>query len=99
MSAVRIAVFANGLLSRQLPVHLAHMEVLVHDTTSSIGTTYTSSKVSADGDSNSLSSLRTKRAVESLTYLYRYIDFPYSRASFLLVKSLTDPMIVSHQGY
>ncbi|GAA5886223.1 hypothetical protein JCM16303_004466 [Sporobolomyces ruberrimus] len=65
------SVFANGLLSRQLPVHLAHMEVLVHDTTSSIGTTYTSSRVSADGDSNSLSSLRTKRAVESLTYLYR----------------------------
>ncbi|GAA5902689.1 uncharacterized protein JCM6883_007208 [Sporobolomyces salmoneus] len=55
------AVFANGLLSSQLPIHLAHMEVLIHDATS----------LSAFTSSSSNSSLVPSRNVETLTYLYR----------------------------
>ncbi|GAA5902660.1 uncharacterized protein JCM6883_007199 [Sporobolomyces salmoneus] len=55
------AVFANGLLSSQLPIHLAHMEVLIHDATSP----------SAFTSSSSNSSLVSSKNVETLTYLYR----------------------------
>ncbi|GAA5852579.1 hypothetical protein JCM3766R1_005370 [Sporobolomyces carnicolor] len=60
-------VFANGLLSRQLPVHLAHMEVLIHDpASSSESPSFTSSRSSFN------SSLATSsRKIETLTYLYR----------------------------
>ncbi|GAA5961736.1 hypothetical protein JCM3765_000494 [Sporobolomyces pararoseus] len=57
------SVFANGLLSRQLPVHLAHMEVIIHDASSS------SSNLTSSRFSNSTST--TSKNVESLTYLYR----------------------------
>ncbi|GAA5999375.1 hypothetical protein JCM5350_004037 [Sporobolomyces pararoseus] len=59
------SVFANGLLSRQLPIHLAHMEVLVHDDDSGSS----SSKLTSSRFSNSTSTL--PKNVESLTYLYR----------------------------
>ncbi|GAA6016434.1 hypothetical protein JCM11491_002410 [Sporobolomyces phaffii] len=57
------SVFANGLLSPQLPCHLAHMEVLIHDSASS----YTSSRVAGTSSTSSIA----KPCIETLTYLYR----------------------------
>ncbi|GAA6016452.1 hypothetical protein JCM11491_002419 [Sporobolomyces phaffii] len=57
------SVFANGLLSPQLPCHLAHMEVLIHDSASS----YTSSRVAGTSSTSSIA----KPCIETLTHLYR----------------------------
>ncbi|GAA5937745.1 MutS family protein MSH5 [Sporobolomyces koalae] len=59
------SVFANGLLSRTLPAHLAHMQVMI-DPDASLG----SSSMRRSNSSSSSSSNRTY-GVESLTYLYR----------------------------
>jgi len=63
------AVFANGLLSRSLPVHLAHMEVLIHESPSS----FVKSTSTSDREGSNSSSKRTanSQGVETLTYLYR----------------------------
>ncbi|GAA5900677.1 hypothetical protein JCM5296_006745 [Sporobolomyces johnsonii] len=70
-------VFMNGLLSRKLPVHLAHMEIIVHEASSTTSTSSGASSVSTQEKEMTMSTTTTGAGGttltggESLTYLYR----------------------------